>query len=177
MPSPVASHGELGAQYGDREADVNISPFLRMLWDHGLIDCSTNPKDSRLATRIKVQNLVYLAQRRFGLEFRYSHSMYIYGPYSVGLANDYFSIRDICDTPGGGLEGWAGGSAFLEFVKRHNDTKWLEIACTLIFTHDVDKVVRRDELLEYVYLIKNEFSAAYIAQVYDELIRGGMLAE
>ena len=41
----------------------------------------------------------------------------------------------------------------------------------------MDKVVRRDELLEYVYLIKNEFSAAYIAQVYDELIRGGMLAE
>jgi len=180
MSNPDALSGstrKVGAQYGKREADGNIAPFLRLLFDQGLIDCRTNPKDSTLNTRIKVQKLVYLAQRKFGLEFRYSHSMYIYGPYSVGLANDYFSICDIDDTPSGGLEGWDGMEAFLAFVKRHNDTKWLEIACTLIFTHDVDKVVRRDELLEYVHLIKNEFTTAYIAQVYDELIMGGMLAE
>jgi len=167
----------MGAQYGDMAADGNIAPFLRMLWDHGLIDCSTNPKDSTLATRIKVQKLVYLAQRKFGLEFRYSHSMYLYGPYSLGLANDYFRIRDICDTPSGGLEGWSGGIDFLAFAKRHNDTRWLEIACTLIFTHDVDRIFGRDELLEYVYLIKHEFSLEYITQVYDDLVGDGMLAE
>lgn len=170
-----STQGEVGAQYENREADRNIAPFLRLLWDHDLIDCSTNPKDSSLATRIKVQKLVYLAQRKFKLEFRYAHSMYLYGPYSVGLANDYFMIRDICDIPSGGLKNWTNRGDFLAFAKIHNDRKWLEIACTLIFTHDVYKVVKRDELLEYVHLIKHEFAAGYITQVYDELIKENML--
>ena len=177
MPSPVASHGELGAQYGDREADGNIAPFLRMLWDHGLIDCSTNPMDSTLDTRIKVQKLVYLAQRRFGLEFRYSHSLYIYGPYSAGLANDYFRIRDICDTPRGGLEEWGKRGDFLAFASGHKDVKWLEIASTMIFVRDVNGVTSRDELLEHVQLIKHECLMRRITQVYDDLIGSGLLAE
>lgn len=175
LTRPVASRSSPYGGHASREADPNIAPFLRLLWDHDLIDCNTNPKDSELETRIKVQKLVYLAQRKFGLKFRYSHSMYLYGPYSVGLANDYFSMRDIADTPRGGLEGWAGGAEFLSFAKRHNDTRWLEIACTLIFTHDVDKIVMRDELLEFVHLIKHEFSTEYITQIYDVLIRDGLL--
>lgn len=170
-----SGYGELGAQYGNRKADPNIAPFLRLLRDHELIDCDTNPEDSPLTTRIKVQKLVYLAQRKFGLEFRYSHSMYLYGPYSVGLANDYFRIRNIRDIPRGGLEEWGKKDDFLYFVAGHNDVKWLEIACTLIFVHDVNNVTKRDDLLEHVQLIKHEYSMMRITRVYDELVNVGML--
>lgn len=173
----TSTYGELGARYGNRAADRNIGPFLRLLWDHDLIDCSTNPKDSSLATRIKAQKLVYLAQRRFGLEFQYSHSLYLHGPYSVGLANDYYRMRDIRDTPKGGLEGWDRKGDFLAFASNHKDVSWLEIACTLIFVHDVNGVSNRDELLEHVQLIKHEYLMRRISQVYDELVMSGMLAE
>lgn len=173
--SRASTYGELGARYGNREADRNIAPFLCLLRDHGLIDCDTSPKDASLATRIKVQKLVYLAQRRFGLEFRYSHSLYIYGPYSVGLANDYYRIQDIRDAPRGGLERWGKKDDFLSFVTGHNDVKWLEIACTVIFVHDVSQVDDRDELLEHVQLIKHEYSMSRITRVYDDLVSAGMV--
>jgi len=156
-------------------ADRNIAPFLRLLWDNDLIDCETNLNSAPLNTRIKVQKMVYLAQRRFGLEFRYSHSLHLYGPYSVGLANDYFRIRDICDTPSGGLEGWKKKGEFLEFVKMHNGEDWLEIASTLIFTHDVYLKGKQDELLERVQGIKRRFSRDYIRQVHGELVEAGIL--
>ncbi|MDD9809911.1 MAG: hypothetical protein OXU25_08885 [Thaumarchaeota archaeon] len=127
--------------------------------------------------RIKTQKLVYMAQRKFGLEFRYSHSLHLYGPYSVGLANDYFRIHDIRDMPSGGLEGWTKKEDFLKFAISHNDVRWLEIAATLIFTLEVYLKGDRGRLLERVQEIKRDFSKEYIEQVYTELVSVGMLAE
>lgn len=169
------AHNRHVPRYGNKSADSNTAPFLRLLCDHDLIDCKTNPINSTLETRIKTQKLVYMAQRRFGLEFRYSHSLHLYGPYSVGLANDYFRIGDIRDAPSGGPDGWSKKDDFLKFAKSHNDVKWLEIACTLIFTHDVYLEGKRDELLERVQGIKRDFTKEYIEQVHDELGREKLL--
>ncbi|MDD9825225.1 MAG: hypothetical protein OXU86_00355 [Thaumarchaeota archaeon] len=164
-------------RHGGKEADGNIAPFLRLLCDHGLINCKTNPNDSTLDTRIKAQKLVYMAQCRFGLEFRYSHSLHLHGPYSIGLANDYFRIRDICDMPSGGLEGWAKKEDFLKFAKGHNDVRWLEIATTLIFTLEAYMKGSRGRLLERVQEIKRDFSKEYVEQVYADLVSSGLIAE
>lgn len=171
-----STYSDLVARYANKAPDSNIAPFLRLLWDHDLIDCNTNPNDSTLDLRIKVQKLVYLAQRRFDLRFRYAHSMYLYGPYSAGLASDYYRIRDICDTPSGGLEKWGKKGEFLAFAKNHNGAKWLEIASTLIFAHDVDMADRKDELLEHVQGIKRGFPKEFVAQVHADLVREGILA-
>jgi len=74
-----------------KKANVGIEPFLRLLYDNGLIDCGGNPRASDLKTRIKIQKFVYFAQSCFGMSFGYRHTLYIYGPYSPTLANDYFA--------------------------------------------------------------------------------------
>ncbi len=166
---------DLLASLRDMKVDCNIEPFLRMLWDHGLIDCSTNPNDSTLDTRIKVQKFVYFAQKYFGLQFRYRHTMYLYGPYSTRLASDYFQIRNIGDVPSGGPEGWSRQAEFLDFAKNHNDVKWLEIASTLAHSRFHDNVNGADNLVKRVQAIKLNFSKEYVVRVHGELVQMGFL--
>jgi len=173
---PGLAHDKLVARWGDKKPDGNTATFLKLLCDNRLIDCKTNPNNSTLKDRIKAQKLVYFAQRRFGLKFRYSHSMYLYGPYSVGLANDYFRIGNIHDAPSGGPDGWIKKDDFLEFARSHNDVKWLEIASTMVFTHDVYLEGKRDGLVERVQGIKRGFPKEYVAQVHDDLVKAGLLS-
>ena len=159
------------------KANENIEPFLRMLWDHDLIDCNTNPNDSTLKTRIKIQKFVYFAQKYFGLEFCYRHTMYLYGPYSTKLAGDYFRIRSIHDIPRGGLKSWGKKNEFLNFAKNHNNVKWLEIASTSAYSRFDDHVDGSDNLVKRVQALKLNFSKEYIVRVHDELVQMGFLGE
>ncbi len=168
---------DLMARLKSTKIDPNIEPFLRMLWDYNLIDCSTNPKDSTLETRIKVQKFVYFAQKYFGLQFRYRHTMYLYGPYSTRLTGDYFHIRNICDVPSEKPKGWSRQAEFLDFAKNHNDVKWLEIASTLVYSRLHDHINGSDNLIRYVQKIKRNFQKEFVVRVHDALVQMGFLGE
>ncbi len=162
------SYQGLYDEYLARKADIRIGPFLKLLYSNNLIDCGTNPRKSKLETRIKIQKFTYFAQRCFGLEFRYLHTLYIYGPYSPELANDYYRIQDIKDTPDGGLKDWIEKEQFLEFAKQHNDVGWLEVASTLVYLHKNDSVPVKD-LIGHAGRIKYKFPKSQIEKICDEL--------
>ena len=156
-----------------KKANANIEPFLKMLYDNGLIDCETNPRKAKLETRIKIQKFAYLAQECFGLNFHYTHMLYIYGPYSVELANDYYRIQDIRDIPTSDSELWPGKEAFLEFAKQHNDVEWLEIAGVLAYLHNNDRVPVKD-LVRYAEIMTYKFSRSYIEEALGALQVAGL---
>lgn len=157
-------------KYLDKRADRRIEPFLRLLRDNGLIECGTNPRESRLDTRVKTQKFVYFAQECFGLRFRYRHTLYIYGPYSPELATDYYRISDIDDISDGGLDGWGGREKFLEFARSHNDAEWLEIASTLLYIHR-DAPLPMERLIFRAKRVKRKHTREHIVEVYNELVK------
>ena len=160
--------------YLARTANAKIEPFLRMLYDNKLIDCGTNPQKSELDTRIKIQKFVYFAQACFGLNFDYRHTLYIYGPYSPTLANDYFRIRDIKDVPSGEPGSWPKEKEFLDFAKEHNGVDWLEIASTLVYLHKVYKVPVGG-LIDYAERVKRKFPRPQIEDVCSEMRHTGFI--
>ena len=161
-------------KYLNRKADYQIEPFLKLLRVNNLIDCDTNPREAKLETRIKIQKFVYFAQEFFGLKFRYRHTLYIYGPYSPELANDYYRINDIGDIPNEGLNGWDKCEQFLEFARSHNDAEWLEIAGTLVYIH-VDTPLPIDRLIFRAKRIKRKYSRERIVKVCNELVDIGFI--
>jgi len=158
----------------DRKADARIEPFLRLLLANGLIDCRANPREAVLDTRIKIQKLVYFAQECFGLTFRYRHTLYIYGPYSPELANDYYRISDIGDIPDGGLEDWAGREEFLGLAASHNSAEWLEIAGTLLYIYR-NEPLSIDRLIFRAKRVRRKYSRGRIVGVYGDLIGCGFI--
>lgn len=176
-PSGSAILGEYRGMYQkylDRKADARIEPFLGMLRSDGLIDCGGNPREAGLDTRIKIQKFVYFAQECFGLKFRYRHTLYIYGPYSPELANDYYRISDIDNIPGGGLDDWDGRDKFLDFARAHNDSEWLEIAGTLLYIHR-DTPLPMDRLIFRAKRVKRKYSRERIVEVCNELVSDGFM--
>ena len=61
--------------------------FLKSLKDEDIIDFD---KDS-FVHRLKLQKYVFIAQK-LGFRTDYNYSLYIHGPYSTSLADDYYSI-------------------------------------------------------------------------------------
>lgn len=181
LTSPASRQSAIKEEYRgayeacrSKKASVGIEPFLRLLYDNGLIDCGGNPRASDLKTRIKIQKFVYFAQSCFGMSFDYRHTLYIYGPYSPTLANDYFRIRDIKDVPPGEPDSWARVEEFLDFAKGHNDVDWLEIASTLLYLHKT-RGVAAERLAESAERIKYKFQASQIRGVCKELQRAGFV--
>ncbi|MDD9814105.1 MAG: hypothetical protein OXU37_07590 [Thaumarchaeota archaeon] len=173
-PPTMEEYRGLYEAYLARTANAKIEPFLRMLYDNKLIDCGTNPQKSELGTRIKIQKFVYFAQACFGLNFDYRHTLYIYGPYSPTLANDYFCIQDIKDVPPGKPGSWSREGEFLGFAKRHNDVDWLEIASTLVYLRK-RRGVPLDDLVESAERIKYKFPHGRIKAACAELQRAGLI--
>ncbi|MDD9825562.1 MAG: hypothetical protein OXU86_02120 [Thaumarchaeota archaeon] len=173
-PPTMEEYRGLYGAYLARTANAKIEPFLRMLYDNKLIDCGTNPQKSELGTRIKIQKFVYFAQACFGLNFDYRHTLYIYGPHSPTLANDYFRIRDIKDVPSGEPGSWPREREFLDFAKEHNDVDWLEIASTLVYLHKVYRVPA-DGLIDYAERIKRKFPRPQTEGVCSEMRHAGFI--
>lgn len=173
-PPSIEEYRDLYKAYLAKKANCRIEPFLRLLYDNKLIDCGANPRESDLKTRIKIQKFVYFAQACFGLDFNYRHTMYIYGPYSPTLANDYFRIRDVKDVPSGEPGSWSKEREFLDFAKRHDDVDWLEIASTLVYLHSAYRVPI-DGLIDYAERVKRKFPRPQIEGVCAEIQRAGFI--
>lgn len=78
--------------------------------------------------RLRMQKLVYLAGK-FGFDHGYSYNMYLHGPYSPELADDYYEdeFSTVLDEPRVSLA--FDLISFLDLVE-NKTIEWLEVAAT-----------------------------------------------
>ena len=126
--------------------------FLHMLRDHNLVTCKTAPHLASLDTRKRIQKLTYLASRVFEHSLGYWYNLYIYGPYSISLAADYYRISDVSERKSTTPKEWPEMGKFLEFVEGQS-TDWLEAVTTLHYIAAKEKI-SGDELVSYVKDLK-----------------------
>lgn len=84
--------------------------------------------------RLRMQKLVYLAGE-FGLDHGYSYDMYLYGPYSPELANDYYEDEFTIPSEEEGMPPSFDLVSFLDLVEDRS-VKWLEHAATAHSLHE-----------------------------------------
>ncbi|EQD50779.1 hypothetical protein B1B_11115, partial [mine drainage metagenome] len=66
---------------------LTLAGFLKFM------DLSRDKVVGRLENRIKVQKLVYFG-KKLGLPLNYDFDLYIYGPYSSKLSDDYYNMSE-----------------------------------------------------------------------------------
>jgi len=133
--------------------------------------------------RLMLQKYVFIS-KFFGFNHGYSHSIYLRGPYSPALADDYYKLADHYSPYRGDykkeLEGF-NTEKFLKVIKG-KDAKWLEIAATILSVYDrYRKKFYGDELIEKVIStscdIKSATEVEKIHHVFEELKRVGLIEE
>ena len=114
--------------------------------------------------RLKLQKYVFIADH-FGLNSGYDFSMYVRGPYSPELAEDYYRRLDVEST----LPPEFRSQDFINLVK-DKDVKWLEIAATvlLIYDYNRERGVSRDDIIKIATSI-GSWSKDRVEIVLDEL--------
>ncbi len=126
----------------------------------------------RFEDRLKLQKYVYLADH-YGLNSGYDFSMYIHGPYSPKLAEDYYKQLDV-ETA---LPPEFRSQDFIKLVAG-KDADWLEIAATIvsIYEYNQEKGVSRSDITKIVSEIKPWAAKDYINKVIDELIKAKLIS-
>lgn len=149
----------------------NLGSFIRYLENEGLLTFDViGETEEHFENRLKLQKYVYLASY-FGLDMDYRYSMYLRGPYSRALAEDYYTLGN------NGFESHAlpddfGHDMFMDFVGGKN-SEWLEIAATMLALNKSFK--DKNCLLERTINMKGRFGREIIESVMEELERKEML--
>jgi len=143
-------------------------------------------KISVFYNRLRLQKYVFIAKYFGVVDFGYPYNMYLHGPYSPALADDYYELANagkdwkmyVDDKY---LEEIEKKKEFEEFVKfvENRDGKWLEVAATILgFWESVMKyvrlgVIKKEELEEKVKkLTKNRkpfATSRMIDEVFEDL--------
>ena len=149
-----------------------LAPFIGMLKDKKLVnfDVIRNDDDAGLEARIRLQKCVFIA-KQFGLEMGYEYNMYKYGPYSPGLASEYYRLA--WDPKAYGKEVHNElpkrfmRDNFLNAVTKR-DAKWLEVASTMInkLNHgdDINTLVG-----ETAWIKRRSVGSDFVRNVFDDL--------
>jgi len=98
---------------------------------------------NRFNHRLKLQKYVYLA-RRYGFDLGYHYNLYIRGPYSPELANDYYALKE--DMP---KEHVDLPEDFFRLVKGKSE-RWLELAATLVMIKERYPDISEEEMINLV---------------------------
>lgn len=151
-----------------------LHAFINMLENSKIHEFNSDDFISRL----RMQKYVYLA-RFFDIDLGYKYNLYLRGPYSPSLAEDYYNltgmdkVADIISIPNFGK--------FADLVKG-KDYKWLEIASTILFIWENN--MRKawsgeDELKTFVISrtsdIKSHAGRPFVEGVFRELKKAGLL--
>jgi uncharacterized protein YwgA len=121
---------------------AKLAGFIKALEDIGF-----NFNVNRFNHRLKLQKYVYLA-RRYGIDLGYYYNLYIRGPYSPELANDYYSIKE-----GMPRKNVDPPKDFFRLVKGKSE-RWLELAATLVMIKERYPDISDEEMIDLV--IKNK---------------------
>lgn len=156
--------------------------FIELLRRKNIHDFNIDKFDSR----IRMQKYVYIAKEFFGIDLDYNFSLYIRGPYSSDLADDYYSIGGF--TSGNLPDSIIDMEKFKEFekfVKEHNKIADLEVITTIHFLNETNKHLvtygrlskntLRSFIIERTHDLKN-VSKKKIEEFYDLLLRKGFLS-
>jgi uncharacterized protein YwgA len=135
-----------------------LASFLKALDEVGIICFNKKRFDHRL----KLQKYVYIA-RNLGFKAPYNYSLYIHGPYSSSLADDYYAIDDFKDKNSIELD-----ERFVKLV-RDKSEKWLELASTIIMIRKRYVCINRHELIELVQTAKPYATADCLSEIIDLL--------
>ena len=119
-----------------------LPAFIDLLERRGLMRFDILGEDEQnFKNRFMIQKYVYLA-KYFGLDMGYGFSMYLHGPYSKTLLDDYYELAEseamdeavgFPITRTSDLNGLDQAS-FSNFVDRRDLRKWLEAAYNFAFT-------------------------------------------
>ena len=117
---------------------AKLAGFIKALENIGF-----NFDVNRFNHRLKLQKYVYLA-RRYGIDLGYRYNLYIRGPYSPELADDYYSVRvgmpeEHVDVP----------ENFFRLVKGKSE-RWLELAATLVMIKERYPDISDEEMIDIV---------------------------
>lgn len=131
--------------------------------------------------RLMLQKYVFIS-KFLGLNLGYSHSIYLRGPYSSALADDYYKLVEYYSSY---REDYTKAlesldtEKFLEVIEE-KDAKWLEIASTILSVYDRHrKKFYGAELEEYVISIscniKSTIEVEKIRRIFKELKKFGLV--
>ncbi len=158
-----------------REKMWKLSAFIRMLGNRNIH--KFNPDD--FISRLRLQKYVYLA-KFFDIDLGYKYNLYLRGPYSPTLAEDYYKLSEE-RLAGAMFREMANFDDFADLV-RGKDHKWLEIATTIIFIFENNvrkEWLNEDELKAFVINrtsdIKSRTGRPYVKRVFKELEHAGLL--
>ena len=152
-----------------------LAQFIKYLEKENLVIFDILGKDeTHFRNRFRIQKYAFLA-KRFGLDLPYQHSIYMYGPYSESLTNEYYALaRDgrqyAAATPD--LPESFQREGFLDLVRGRSDG-WLEIATSLI--SKTKRITQRDVLVENTEYTKVGFTFGFIEGVLRDLEETGLL--
>jgi len=137
----------------------------------------------RFEHRLMLQKYVYIAGRVFRLPLSYSYNMYLRGPYSASLAEDYYKLSEpigitSVEAYKKELTGF-DSKTFLDLIKS-KDAEWLEIAATILslyrrylWRYDVAKL--EDLIMSTTCDIKSFLPKERIFSVFEDLRREGLI--
>jgi uncharacterized protein YwgA len=112
-----------------------------------------------LEERIKLQKIVFLT-KRMGIDFNYDFSLYLHGPYSKDLSNDYYSASE--DEVKNSLPDEDINELLPRIEKLYQkETPWLEVATTILDIKDSNKHLKWKDIISYVSDIKSSILVKY----------------
>jgi Uncharacterized conserved protein len=129
--------------------------------------------------RIMLQKYVFIA-KFLGWNHRYSYNIYLRGPYSPNLADDYYSLSD--PTPFENYNDYLKDMDLDEFknVINEKDIPWLEIGTAILSLYDRYCEVYsgndlENYLLEKTVDMKSSYENAFIEGVLEDLKRYSLI--
>lgn len=159
--------------------------FLAFLHHNQLVDVLSIPynNDEGFLNRIKLQKLVYFAQKRFNLPTNYYYSLYRKGVYSPRLTDDYYNI-DVFDLENFNPNDYADYSLPEEFnqdrflsIFMGKSAPWLEVGSTILHFNDLHIFPIKDKVINKVLNEKPQYSYEYILNIYEELRREKLILD
>lgn len=152
-----------------------LASFIKYLEREGLVEFDIFGDDDRaFYNRFKIQQYVFLGNR-FGLGFPYKDDIYLYGPRSTALTEDYYDLAENPDEYASARAALPPGFREDEFMDmiRGKDNDWLEIASTLISKRE--DIPARQDLIENTEYTKVGFTIEYIEGILEDLERRGLI--
>lgn len=116
---------------------------------------------------LKVQKFVYIV-KYFGRNHSYKYSLYIIGPYSSALADEYYG-DDILKYSPLKINGFDLNSfnAFVDEKSIH----YLESASTILYYMDSEENFTRSDAIQKLNLIKPHIDSEIVGNAYDDITR------
>ena len=117
--------------------------------------------------RLKVQKFVYIA-KYFGWKHSYKYSLYIRGPYSSALADEYYN-EDILKYSPLEIDGFDFNS-FNDFVDGKT-IHYLESASTILYYMGSEENFTRSDAIDKLQMIKPHIDCEIVGNAYDDIIK------